>query len=356
MIRQKVLSALIILGLLFSALPATPARAALSDCAGDSRYIGQVLPATTLGLIVRSDPVTGARLGKLAAGDCLQADETETGIDGRTWLHITAPQTGYVASWWTEYRSNVAPLPIEQKIAIPGPCYLLSDAELGISWDSRFPGAKLDAYPATINLRGGSGSVQLSPAWLTALRQIMTAAQWAETWKDEQGWHNKPHGEIGRVQQLTFAHSYLWVTGVNSDGLYEVASYYNNEQPPNLRAAYDKYRINVFSVMDKRGNIFYSDKGLLPVLVIANSRAERLRVYPRYCQMMHVPFAAHVHTPASRLNVRNAPGGEVLTTMIDQTPVTVFELQMAGGAMWGRITSPDSLPGWISMYYTDWGR
>jgi len=256
--------------------------------------------------------------------------------------------------------------PVEPPLvpAIPGPYYLLSDAELGIPWSERFAGAKLKAYPATINLIGGSGTVQLSTAWQSALRSIMTLAQWLEIWKDEHGWHNRPHyseigkynvGDVGRVQQVTFAHSKVWVTGIRADGRYEIDAYYNDETPPDLRK-FDPYRNNTFSVMDDQGNIFYSDKGMLPVLVIANNRTEKLRIDKMYCKpLAYLPLKAHVKTGGDNLNVRAAPSvGAVYTTLKNGTPVTVFELWKVGNGAWGRITEPGSIAGWVAMWYTDW--
>lgn len=245
-------------------------------------------------------------------------------------------------------------------IALPGPCLILSHRDVGDGWF--WPGAPLDAYPAVVPMYvpGGKGNLQLSPAWLYALRVFMTPLQWKRTWVTNEGWHNQ--GDIGRVQSVVFSHNTAWCVAKKSEG-YQIDTYYNNEMPPYLRAAPDKYRQHIMTVDYKFG---HSDTGgiaksdlLLPVLVIVKDRTQIPYIPTKYVRpLVWLPLKTVVNTGYGNLNVRDKPGvigTSVLTSLPNHTPVLVFELRKIDNMVWGRITQPGSLEGWVALLYTDWG-
>lgn len=232
--------------------------------------------------------------------------------------------------------------------AIPGPYWIKSDRDIGLPWRWLNTG-KLDAYPATIPLRGGKGNILLSRAWQDALHAIMTPAQWKRTWVQNEGWHNS--GEVGRVQEIYFQHNLCWINMKNADGFYEVDCYYNTDAPPDLSKK-DKYRQGVMTVDYRVYGVLPSDLQL-PVVIIARDRSERLRLNPKYLEpLVNLPMDACVKSGGGNLNVRNEPStGVVLTTLRDGSAITIYELRKVGNGVWGRVT-PDS--GWVAMWYTDW--
>lgn len=323
------------------------------------RYTGNVLSSATLGLKVRTSPVVGADVGKLSAGTYFEGDTSEIASDGKLWIHITTPLTGWIASWYTNYQDHLeVPPPVEKIPAIPGPFYLLSHREAGEGWF--WPNAPLDAYPAAISARGGVGTVTFKGTWLTALRAIMTLLQWNRTWVDQEGWHNS--GDLGTVRQVEFAHNLKWVTKINGDGWYEYDTYYLSDPPPNLGSPVDPYRRGIMTVDYKYGHeatggIANSDL-MLPTISIARDRTEKLRINPKYMKSLaSLPLECNVKTGGGNLNVRSDPfvtSSNIITSLPDKTPITVFEFQKTGNDVWGRVTSSGSVPGWVSMKFTTW--
>lgn len=275
---------------------------------------------------------------------------------------------------------EIVPSPVSDEVpdfeaipALPGPYWLLSDAEIfgdqTKAFDERFPGAKLDAYPATINmqevwiedakLRFGTGIVKYSTSWLNSLKSKLTLLQWKWFWNENAGIHNR--GDLGTVQQVTTAHNKVWVEKV--DDQYAYISHYNNdENSVDLHTTIDPYRVHFVTVMGRTGNIstsgiFYPDLGHIPYPILAATKSHMLRIELKYIRsMLHLPMTVTVKTPNSRLNVRNLPttvGSQVHTSFPDKTQIQIFELRKMSDGIWGRATSPNSLPGWVSLKYTD---
>ncbi len=317
------------------------------------RYTGNVLGTVSDGLKIRNAPVNGDKIGLLNHDDYFEADTLTSG-----WFHITFPISGYISAMWTKYLDNdkiTIPDPNPQsKLAIPGPFKLQSDLDLGISWESRFPNSKLDSYPATINLVGGTGQVQLSKSYLEQLQKINTPAQYARIFTDEHGWHNKPHGEIGRVQQVTFAHSDVWVTG-EDDKYYYVDVYYNDEKCPDLNLNYDKYRINIFSIMSKNdaknnGGIYYDNTGYIKIFLIANNRTEKLKIEKIFCKSsLNLPIDCKIKTDGSNVNIRKTPAnGEILGSYKNNQVVTILEIVKVDNKIWLKTNL-----GFVASWLTD---
>lgn len=273
------------------------------------------------------------------------------------------------------------PPSVEITPAIPGPFSLPSDADLTgnqtASFDERFPGAKLDAYPATVVMeetwiddgvvKKGRGNLSYSDSWMTAHTRKLTEKQYDWFWRNETGVHNGPHGEFGRVQQVTCADSVLkrnrvWVEREDND-YYYIQCYYNDQPAPDL-STLDPYRMHFLTVMHRTlnantGGIFYPNVGKVPYPLLAEKTGHTLRIEKKHCKsMVDVPFQTTTKTPNSRLMVRSTPGATdpetILTRLDNSTPITVFAFEKVGNAIWGRITSPDSLPGWIHMGFTNW--
>lgn len=358
--KTKLLSALLAPVLLFAALPA-PVQALTPTCVGDAPYIGQVLTAATWGLIVRSSPVTGARLGKLAAGECLQIDETETGIDGRVWLHIVEPQVGYVASWWVEYKINEAPA--ETGVVTPGLCRVMTDMELHhvysipTNYHSRtllpeykyLPGGETTA---TMRLQGGVGNVQYPPVWMNYVVNILNAGpdkKRAENYLFRKAGGIQNSDQKGRMEELTTEGNFVLVTNVSGIRAY-LQTYHANDTPPTVRDLSDS-RIQRITVVNRLDQLTRSTSFETYFPLMARP-GEQLWIPIQYLSCPdRAPYQTFVNTPGSRLNVRAGPGigWQVLTVLDDQTPVTVFETQAdAGGRLWYRITAPGSLPGWVA--------
>lgn len=321
------------------------------------------LPIIPLGYAYQNE--TDATRPTQAEINAFHAKAQSMGLPGEGWYEwgdsIRAGVESFVGAlrWGDVVIPPPLPVP-EYAPAIPGPFLLLSDGDITgnpqTAFESRFPGAPLDAYPASIVEQGGNGVVNLSTAWQSALRAIMTIEQWARTWVANEGWHNS--GAIGAVKEVLFAHNVVWVKNKN----YEIDCYYNSDSPPDLRAYKDPYRVHIMSIMYRflngnKGGIGLSDL-LLPVLVIARDRSEALRVDPKYLRSLKsLPFKAHVKTDGTHLNVRDAPStGAVQTTLNNGVEVTVFDMVKLGNRRWGRITEPGSgIPGWIALDYTDAG-
>lgn len=322
-----------------------------------NRYTGTVFSNVSLGLKVRTSPVTGSDVGKLAANTSFVGDDSFIDSKGGLWIHITNPATGWIASWYANYTDHLDPPPVEQVPAIPGPFYLLSPGDIGEPWS--WPEGALDAYPAVVHTRGGVGQASFEGAWLAALRAIMTAVQWAKTWwPPDRGWNND--GEEGHVKEIEFAHNIKWVTRVNSDGWYEYDVYYLSDPPPNLNVPVDPYRRGIMTIDYKydhedTGGIVKDDY-LRPYISIARDRTEKLRIDPKYLRSLaSLPMKVTVKTGGGNLNVRDMPStGAVITTLPNGSGATVFELRKVGNGVWGRVTSQGSVPGWIALWLTDW--
>jgi len=274
------------------------------------------------------------------------------------WLNVKDSEgnIGFVSSFFVELY-NIIPIPApnpepipETQPAIPGPFYLLSDGD--ISGDStkafiqRFPTGKLDAYPATVVWFSGRGNTYLGKLWIEAFRKICTALQFKRTWVKNEGWSN--NGEIGRVQNVYFAHNKVWVNKINKDGKYEVDTYYANETPPDLKFV-DKYRQGIMSVMYKylhkdNGGISWSDL-LLPVLMICRDRTEVPRFDKKYMKsLISVPVDCNVKVnEGGVLNIRTKPiSGDVVGTYDNNEKVTILEFQKTDTQVWGKTSL-----GWI---------
>lgn len=68
-------------------------------------YVGVVKPEVTLGLNVRTAPVTGQVIGKVYAGQVIEADELDDG-----WLHLTSPMVGWSSAQYIDYEEVPGPV------------------------------------------------------------------------------------------------------------------------------------------------------------------------------------------------------------------------------------------------------
>ncbi len=182
----------------------------------------------------------------------------------------------------------------------------------------------------------------------------MSALQWKRTWVQDEGWHNS--GEIGRIQNVYFSHNIVWATGQDNYG-YSIDTYYNSDKPQVLN---DKYRRGTMTIDYKNGHndtggVVDSDLSL-PVIVIVKDHSEVPHIETRYMDpLIWLPLEAKTNTPDSSLNVRDKPGGTISTKLPHGTKVMIFKLAKIGNDVWGLITNPESIPGWISLAYTDAG-
>ncbi len=320
-----------------------------------SRYTGSVKLSTIPNLNVRKSAMEGAVIGHLSPGEKFQGDTSQESGNG-LWIHITQPLDGWIAGWLTDYADNQEPTPkpIESAPAIPGPFYVLSRREGGDTLGAGQPG-KLDAYPATIHTRGSlKGNLLLGSFWLSFLKQI--TKYYDKLWVRNEGWGN--NGEVGRVQPVVFSHNMVWVNKVNPDGWYEIESYHLSDVLPASQIIQDRYRFGTITVdyvsgHEDTGGVIASDR-MLPYIVITKDSTEVLRIDPRYLEsQISIPFTCKVKTNGANLNVHSSVGGPIITTLKNQTPVTVFKLQKSGVDIWGLTTEPGSVEGWIVLSLTD---
>ncbi len=111
----------------------------------------------------------------------------------------------------------------------------------------------------------------------------------------------------------------------------------------------------------KNGAVEKSDL-LLPYISIANGSAsdkpdviEKLRMDPKYLVSTSPRLPMDIKVKARLgLRVRDEPlTGNILTTLEDKTPITVFKMRKVGNSIWG-LTTETGIEGWVSMLYTTW--
>lgn len=335
-------------------------------------YTGKVRFDVTLGLNVRSTPPNGTVLTKLAPFTSFEGDEGLIASDGKLWIHITKPTVGWIASWWTDYIENgVHPIPLGRP-AIPGPIGLPSDGELlggdiTKAFDIRFPTGALDAYPAIVIVeetwmedgrrKFGRGQIAYNESWMIKLKQRMTPKQWNWFWGPDAGIHNN----TDKVEMVTTAHNVAWAESEDEE-YYYLQCYYNDEPAPDILNVFDPFRMHYVTVMHRtlnkeNGGIFYPDCGKVPYPLIITTKTRQMRVKKKLAKSLAtLPLKVKVKTGGDQLNVRSTPSSksEILAKRANGTEMTVFSLKKVGNEIWGRITEPGSIDGWVAMWYTDW--
>lgn len=209
-----------------------------------------------------------------------------------------------------------------------------------------------DGLPSTVRMRGGSGGVLLSPAWMDYVYHIQGVAKYQfidpVTLKPAVGWHNT--GNANRVEQVVFSGNVVRVLEIVDNRAY-IQTVSNADNPPgvlvkpteaNLHPLIHLLSTQYTSWLDM------STDGRYPRVMPMSNPGERLWIDT--ANLIKCPEVKVLSTATPYVNVRSAPGvsAPVIGKRYPGAVVTVIHTTQADGLLWGQILGG----GWLALRYT----
>lgn len=143
---------------------------------------------------------------------------------------------------------------------------------------SHIPGGQT---PETVPYHGGKGSLTLKKVWQTflaskAVNPNPKAIKYLN--HPDGGWRNK--GGPWQFQQVAFGGGLVRVLRIDGERAY-IDHYNNNQNPPGVKDAIDRCKVQPFSIVELDGSIVGPPNGPANILIIAN-KGEDLWIETKY--------------------------------------------------------------------------